>query len=358
MGAISPKYNHHGNIFIQLENSTAFSGQNLAGMIHMNLTSPVSPSTLILVFKGFESTAWVVYRGKRPINRRGYHRICNFNCPIYQWNNPLPIGGYSLPFTFTLPENMPGSLNSSGRGYKAKIEYKLFAKLMSRNNENLKAAIPIHIIETNFPLQANVSVSRTAVLTTWCCIGQGTSSINVVFPQDMYNASQVAIVNARIDNSLSNLDVVGVSCRLSYSLRLRSNAGWSHFVNREITSGYFPVNIPAGTSPKNTSPVQMQINLPAFMSTLNRMHSTEGKLITCTYHVVVKAHMNSLFICCGNLPTTETIMKIVPTEFDLPTLPPPPMHWNPVMLNPVALQYDARYEVPKQQKLVGFLVKS
>ena len=128
MGGANAKYNHNGGIFIQLENSAYFGGQEVAGMIHMNIISPMAPSTLYLIFKGKEQTHWEESRtiSEQDVNGNstsrtvvdyytGKSRIVNFQYPIYRWDYPLPSGGYSLPFRFILPSNVPGSFHYHGR---------------------------------------------------------------------------------------------------------------------------------------------------------------------------------------------------------------------------------------------------
>ena len=351
MGAISTKYNHHGDIFIEMTNITATGGQRLKGMIHMTLSTQISPSTLFLVFKGLEATSWVEDSEKQKDRHRGKSRICNFHYPLYQWKKPLPKGGYSLPFIFTLPENLPGSFSCIFEQFRASIEYKLFAKLLSKNNENLKARISIHVIEKTLSLHANLAASSIAEITTCCCIGKGISRINVVLPQDTFNTSQIVKLTAQIDNFFSRLDVIGVTCRLRLSLRLKCNSGYSFFYTQVVTSRYYPVEIPAGANIVDTALVHMRINLPANMQFLNNMHSTKGTLIRCTYCVEVEANMNSGWICCGNVPATETTVTIVPNQVAIPTLPTPPPLWNPVRMSPVELTYDSSYEVHKQETL-------
>ena len=95
MVGASTKYNQNSGMFIQLENSAYFGGQEVIGMIHMNIMIQMAPSTLYLIFKGKEQTHW---EESRTITERdgngnshsrtvtdcytGKSKIVNFHYPI------------------------------------------------------------------------------------------------------------------------------------------------------------------------------------------------------------------------------------------------------------------------------------
>ena len=103
MGVTNSKYNQHGGMFIQMNNIVAFGGQQVTGTIHINITVPMAPSTLYLIFKGKEWTQWEETRTVTEGNRtrtfveyfRGKARISNFHFPIFRWETPIMQGGYS-----------------------------------------------------------------------------------------------------------------------------------------------------------------------------------------------------------------------------------------------------------------------
>lgn len=358
MGGSSSKYNKHGGMIIQLENSSCFGGQETTGMIHLKIHSPIGPSTLYLIFKGKEQTHWETTRTVSETNASGqstsrtvtdYHdgkaKVCNFHYPIYRWDYPLNPGGYSLPFAFFLPTNIPGSFHYQRGSTKADISYKFHAKLISVHDEKLKARALVQVRQSAYMYNANILADKHARMKTWCCCDKGECKISVVFPQDSYNPTQIANCKAEIDNSQSKLDVLRVSCSLISSLRLKCSSSNTFFNKETVISEVIPRGIPAGASPLVNSSIELSLNLPSRMQTLSNMHSTTGRLIDCLYTIEVKAEMDGSCMCCGDTPKVENIMKIIPNAVIVPSAPEAPPDWNPSVLQPISLQYDPKYEV-------------
>lgn len=359
MGGSGSKYNQHGGIVIQLESSTCFGGTEITGMVHMSVQTPISPSTLYLIFKGKEKTHWEVTRtekhniGGQKISHTvtdyydGKEKICNYHYPIYKWDYDMPVGGYSLPFTFLLPNNVPGSFHYASNTTLASIQYKFHAKLIGINGEKLKGRAVIQVKQASFGYNTNIQASKHANMKTWCCYDKGICKVSTVFPQDTYNPTETVNCIAEIDNSASKLDVLSVSCGLVSSIRLKCSGTHTHFVKQTIVSQTIPNVIKAGTSPLINSNVEMSLNLASRINELSEMHSTTGKLIECMYTLEVSANTEGSCMCCGDTPKVETIAKIIPNSLIEPSAPVAPPNWNPSVLQPVRLEYDQKYEVEK-----------
>ena len=228
---------------------------------------------------------------------------------------------------------------------KAEIKYKFHAKLISQRNEKLKGRTFINVRQQAFNYNMNVNIEKSAKLSSWCCKNKGYCKIHVSYPQDTYNPSQVADISAVVDNSNSLLSVTGISYRFFYSLRLKCSGKETHFSSRTLLSGDIPKRIPAGESLLNQSGIEIKLNLPSKINELANMYSTKGQLIDCMYTNEVSATMDGSCMCCGDNPSVQSIMTIVPNVIMPPSAPEAPSDWNPVMLEPVSLHYDSRYEV-------------
>ncbi|OMJ68275.1 hypothetical protein SteCoe_34328 [Stentor coeruleus] len=354
--------NAHGGMAVQLENSSYQTGAEVVGMIHISLTASISPSTLYLCFVGKEKTKWVEARtvshtgpdGKiqhttEYDHHSGKHYVCKYSFPIMKWDGGINQGNYSMPFSFRLPDNVPGSFNYEKDSNLASISYKIRMKLVGTSNELVKGKTLIHIRQ-NFDERFNQEISQNinAKLKTWCCVDQGTCKINVSYPQNSYNPSQIVQCHAQIDNSQSKLVVAGVVCNLFYSIRLKDHNGKTHFVKESILKNTVPIKIASGTSLLNTSAVEIKQDLPSIAHLLQSRYTTKGHLIECIYTNEVKADMDGVCMCCGDTPSINSYVNIVP-NFVMPQMymPPAPANWNPQMLQPIALQYDPRYEVQR-----------
>lgn len=354
--------NTHGGIVVQLENSSYQIGAEVVGMIHMSLTTDISRSTLYLCFVGKEKTKWVesrrvshrdfdgkVHNTTEFIDHSGKLYICKYSFPIIAWDAGISQGNYSMPFSFRLPDNVPGSFNYEKGSNLASISYKIKMKLVGVSNELVKGKTLIHIRQ-NFDARFNQEISQNinAHLKTWCCVDKGTCKISASYPQNSYNPSQIVQCHAQIDNSQSKLEVTGVVCNLCYSIRLKDHGGQTHFVKENILSTTASVKISSGSSLLNTSAVEIKQDLPSIANILQSMYTTRGQLIECIYTNEVKAEMDGLCMCCGDTPSINSYINIVPNvvipQMYIPSAPP---DWNPQMLQPIALQYDPRYEVQR-----------
>jgi hypothetical protein len=340
-------------LIIQLENASCFNGQELHGIIHLILESPLSDSTLFLSFIGLEETYWEETRiktsekanGDKTVSHRGRKQICNFRYPLFSFDRGLLPGGYSFPFSLVLPTNIPGTFAYSLGTTHASITYRLHASLDCHGSKPIVGDCPVKIRQAALGCNTNLNQYKCAKMKTWCCKDQGLCKINVSYPQDAYHPSQVASFYAEIDNSLSKLCVNSVFCRFQYKIRLRSNGGATEFIRRNVIVEEIPVKIAPGANLLNDLGVEIKLNLPARRQLLENMYSTKGALIECMYTNVVGAQMDGTCMCCGDKPSVESVMYIVPNMIIVPTAPPqPPPDWNPQVYSEVRCQYDGKYE--------------
>jgi hypothetical protein len=181
-------------------------------------------------------------------------------------------------------------------------------------------------------------------MSTWCCIDKGTCRIDVIHSQDTYNPTQVANLSVAIDNTDSKLMIKNITNHLYYSLRIRNNAGRNKFIKNNLISVDIPLGILPGGVMNGTNAAQFQIDLPSRMNTLSHMYSTKGQLIDCMYTIETEAEADGSCMCCGEYPRVFANMNIVPAAVIVPIVPQAPPGWNPQILTPITVQYDAKYE--------------
>ena len=148
-----------------------------------------------------------------------------------------------------------------------------------------------------------------------------------------------------MNNKDSLLDVESVSNKLTYSVRLKTHYGPTYFDKKTLVQETLPIKIAAGASLVENSAVLLSLNLNSAFCELEHMNTTLGTLIDCIYSHEVSVDMAGVCMCCGQMPSLESIVKIVPGPIIAPLAVAPPPNWNPVILNPVVLAYDPKYEV-------------
>lgn len=344
--------NSHGDLAIQLECGSYFSGQEITGMIHISIKSALDSSTLYLRFCGKEKTAWTETRTETTTDAEGkststtvtdYYggksKICNFSKAIYVWHNMLLPGQYSLPFSFTIPDNIPSSFHYNRGSTQAHISYSVRGLIQSMSNSRIKGKTQVFIKQAVGMFNLNLKLEKFARMRSWC-FGKGNCAIKVEYPQDTYNPSQIANFYVDVDNSESKVDVTGINCILYFTLRMKDNHYGSTFIKEEVIRETVRLNIPSGTRVHQDSGIAISLNLPTKLHTLNEMFTTKGKLIECIYTNVVSAVMDAYCMCCGDNPSIETFMNIVPNIILQPSAPVAPPGWSPEILSSVAIQYE------------------
>jgi Arrestin (or S-antigen), N-terminal domain/Arrestin (or S-antigen), C-terminal domain len=354
----SKNYNQCGNMAIQLESTSWLSGQELIGTVHIEAKERIGICTVFLILKGKEHTQWSVTRIVSSTDNDGnstsstetdYYGadavICNFKYPFFNFPDGLAPGGYSIPFSLMLPRNIPGTLYYKHGYDEAKITYKLHTKIETQTKQRLKGRAEITIGTPITSYHTDVSVSRGARMKVCCCYDAGICKLRIAVPQDTYNPSQILKVNIEIDNSESQLDVLDLSARLYYTLRMRCNTVSTSVTSNTVIQKNANVRVRAGVSLLSTSSVEVQFDLPSIMNTLQKMYTTKGRLIECVYTLAVTAQMDGKCMDWGETPIVLSMINIVPNLVSVPSAPEAPPNWNPSVCNQVSLHYDAEYEV-------------
>jgi hypothetical protein len=339
----SVKYNHVGGLHIQLPSSVFQSTDFITGTIHVTLSQPLPACYLEFQFKGKEVTHWTEQRsnGKQSytVSYNGKHHNAKIKCIILNWTTGLAPGGYSIPFSFKIPNNLPGSFHFSRGSTQAHIQYKIHAKVLS-GHENLKGKELVHIVQVPAVMNTNINLTKNARLTTWCCVKKGSMKMSVHWPQDVYEAHQVAECFLEIDNSESKLGVVRADVKLFYMLRMRSNCGRIHMVKETVLQSDYQVMVAPGEQMTGERATKLHLNLADARQMLANVHSASGTLIQCEFFIEVRARNDGNCTCCGDQTLISSFFRIKPTFVVTPTVVQPPAGWHPVMYAPAALQYD------------------
>ena len=338
-------------ILIQLERPSGYLNEEVTGMIHLSIKSAEPTAKLLLIFKGKEKTEWTETRtetskdseGKESDTTvtdyfKGKTSVIRISREVFTWEDGLKSGDYSIPFAFTLPDQIPGTFKYEKDSVKAEIIY-TFQAILQNNSQNLiKGKTRVAIQHPASSFNSNLKLSKSANMKTWCCYKKGICRLDVSYPQDTYHPSQVASFFVEVDNSESLLQVSGVTCRLVMEMRIRDNYSGSKVLKNQIISDTVRVRIDPGEKLVFTDGVQINLNLPLQMQSFESMFSTKGKLIECVYMNEISANMNGMLMCCGDTPTVKSVMNIVPNLVYSVTEHQPPENWNPLIYDQVIIK--------------------
>jgi len=124
-------------VFIELDQQSFYPGDTVTGKVHVNIQTPAAIRSVILELEGHEQTQWKTVRNDRKHNQHtnqwednyvvkyheGRHEFFRQAIPIGT-GSVFAIGQYSIPFSVTLPQNLPGSCELGRNPTREHIPYR------------------------------------------------------------------------------------------------------------------------------------------------------------------------------------------------------------------------------------------
>jgi len=342
--------NLKGGIHVQLEKGIYKGGEQVTGTVFLQLQEPSPSGAIVLGFQGTEYTRWKERRTRGTgKNRRTYYVtrsakavLCNYRFTLYQFPGEVPSQGITIPFSFVLPQNLPGSFNLSYFNTHAEISYSVGAEFTNIEQKGISNFSRLKLYQEIQSLGQAESVSKSAKLLTWCCLNKGTCSIRADYPQSSYTPAETAAVNVTLDNSESKIAVNSISMKLFKTIRLLAHPG-SKVVSYCIVEASGQ-GTEAGTENPKSLTTQLFLNLSSVANQFEDQYTTYGNLISCEYTLEVSGDMDGCCMCCGDVPIVQKRVIILPQYMPPPPLPPPPPGWNPQYMNQVAFMYPPEYQ--------------
>ena len=346
-----------GGMHVQLETPTYKEGEEVSGVIYMRLDEYSPSGTIYIKFKGSEKTRWqetrtrTVSDGKTTrtetyqVHYSGSKKIVKFKFPAYTFNGEIQTGGFTLPFSFVLPGNLPGSFYYDKGSTHAKIHYKIKATFENIEKKKIKNHAEIRIIqEPKFTDDVGSRLQTTAKLRTCCCINKGYISLKADFAKGSYTPDETAFAKVQADNSNSKLSVSRFEMNLVQTLRLRSDCGHSKVIRDNVLNTRTNDGVPSGEAMLAEQSKELQLYLPMAKPQIDFRYTTMGRFVECVYFLEVKADMEGICMCCGDTPSIESPLGIHATKPPAPPLPQAPEGWNPQEIPAVAIRYDPSYD--------------
>ncbi|CAG9317999.1 unnamed protein product [Blepharisma stoltei] len=361
-----------GGLHISTDKSSYVGGEFVSGNIFLQIDDPIPNSQVILGFKGKEYTHWSTNKGSGKHRHlrfyEGKHCISNFKYQIYALDASQSVQSYTIPFSFKLPDNLPGSFSiTASSGTSAFIRYEMRAKLIPVSGKAFfKNKREIEIKQVAESINQNIECEKTAQISTWCCVSKGALSIKARFAKDFYTPDEIATAIVDVNNSLSKLKVKKIRTVLTRKVRLTGKesaltslidlnlTSYTHYhlLSDNIVESFTECLIPEGVDGSSeTDPLlqeralNISLDLSKSRDKIVGHFTTKGKIVECSYSLAVEAEMDGTCMCCGDSTFVSTPVMIYPAEYAPAPLPSPPENWNPELVGHVNLAWDAKYEV-------------
>lgn len=300
-----------GGIYLQTGQANYATSQRVDGNIFLQLVQPLAQMEGIwLSFTGYESVSWeqektrqvragtnpdgtTRYRTERYMERHhAHHQFFNSRMLVHNYQGPVMPGQYQFPFSFQLPDGLPGDFEEQRRvngtdSYRASIRYTLTAECQAPGwRQDIVSVQPIIVDEHIRGSLAPVSEERTASVRFCCCIPRGDATMKVTFDKTCYMPGETAQIICEANNR-SKVDFRAIVVKLTRRLKLVDNRGASWNITETLFEQKYP-GVKVGEVAEGEAARNVPIAIVSPKDGLLQPQTTRGKYVTCRFHVIVE----------------------------------------------------------------------
>jgi hypothetical protein len=299
-GGSSTDTREYGGLHIHLETPTAVPGETVSGYIYMDIKKEYPARALELQVFGEEQVEWLGHHSEQdPADpptlmgddrKKGRKVITDIKNDVYKWveGDMIQPGHYSFPFSFRVPDGIPGSMQVRQEGVAAGIYYKLKATLAPVSQEKnsplprLESKIPLNVREkvVNTPMDPKkVSLEKIPC----CCWKTGEVTLKTEFEKNVYTAGEVVKIVSEVDCTKSKDDIKRTRCILKQILTLTDNKkNTSIFTYHIVTNNFGPIK--AGTYSADLKQNTVSIKIPHILKEEDYADETYKGPTTSNHH--------------------------------------------------------------------------
>lgn len=262
-------------------------------------------------------------------------------------------GNYSFPFSFVIPEYLPGTFRGNwkahhGKRHKAKITYKIKAGM--KNPETKKALFKkLNVfVDQKFNESLNQKRSLKPVMfeqdvKAYGCCRHGKFRLGAIFNEKSYISGDTGNVSFSIDASEAKSDIKALKVELLMRTKLNAK-GRKANLKKILTS----VNL--GSLKKGETRInENSYNVNLLIKSGGEAQATcIGKLIQNEFEVRVVADIDGCS-CCINRPKCKDTVQVVNAHTQPPSLPttsPAFQNWKPNVFPAFACQMTQQNLIP------------
>ena len=272
MGSNSSKV-IEGGILIELEKPYYYPGEMVLGKMYLNFHQNFKSHGIELTLEVEEYASFREQKRRRNNNPNHNHNhnhnhdnklqnqplVPNQNTTFYSKlrygkrvlfkssqiiitfnNNFISSGQYVYPFSFMLPPNLPGSFEYYDLENAAYIKYLLEVKALSSHSSNhIKNEMLIIVRQSPQFFQYPTRLSDTKNITTWCCFGKGSSTLNISYEKNYYCPEEKVNVICELDNTRCQLKATCIKLALMQTIVIKDKKNRSKFLTRKLAESRY-----------------------------------------------------------------------------------------------------------------------
>lgn len=329
MGANSTIGTRTSDLCLYVQTNDPYYNPNsiVSGAVYLDLYRPMNIFNIELRLRGTERVKWEELRNN-PSNdankitekMKDKQEIFRIGTSIYSMQGQLYTGQYQFPFSFQLPDQIPGTFNIQHFDYDGRIRYTLTAvvNFMGRDPVRYRTELVVrqrpHIANYNAPVKSDEEVCI-------CCSNKGRCSMTCHFQSDTYQPGNDAVLMTEVDNSICTVDIREFNISVNQHVIFRTRNGKTTNFTREVRSNTFP-GVGRGIS-THGNPQLMSIRLEETEQGKLMQPSVHGMMITCNYELKINPIFDAPCSCCSNTPVIKVPLYIYAPELQswIPAIP-------------------------------------
>ncbi len=256
---------------------------------------------------------------------------------FFEYNFPISIsqtgyfqpGQYSFPFSFVLPDNLPGSFRKIWTEYNhqsmAQIGYTLFAGFMAPNMSFFKS----------FDILVNQKINPNSIFSShfqnklkcYCCFNRGACDLKLDLEKNIFQIGDKLNFRLEVDNSKCKNHIKKFKVKLIQVSVFKADDGFQRRYENIITRKDLP-GLKSGKKRIGKDAIESSLAI----SLLDEMQATsEGNFVTNLFELYIKADMKCM--CCSSCPTNIVKIKIFHRSQDYQPQQPNIPNWNPQQMD-------------------------
>ncbi|CDW78366.1 UNKNOWN [Stylonychia lemnae] len=322
-------------------------GEVITGKVYIRCSRPIDAKHIELKIKGKEKGSWMdtVHKTVRnpdgsstveteKVKRKHRREIMDSKAPCFVFNSNLVPGDYVVPFGFQLPENVPSTMffkdTHDHRKPKAQVKYSIKGSLETRSDKNEMSYKQILIVREKPPhLQEDITKASENKITTWCCVDQGVSKIQVQFDKNTFMPHEKCKSEIKLDNSRCNIALNTVRFTMEQEITIKCGthiyrsvrtikekhdngvpARSTQVGEKELEIDLSEIKYPVPQHRKKQGQLKAVSIEDAFQMS-QAQPACHGHIVKNEYYLAVRTVFDGC-TCCADLPMARIPLVIIP----------------------------------------------
>lgn len=206
----------------------------------------------------------------------------------------FPMGCFSYPFQYTLPQSLPGVFSKEdkefGEKWKGAIKYRVKAEVDipgTKHDLQVKQSL-IVFTELRKPIEP-IEYQKQGTVRTCCCIPRGDVFVKAIMDKNSYIAGETAQIHVDVDNQ-SAVDIDNFAVKLMRVIVLKGkDAHRGHHDNLRLVDTVCENKYEGcSANSKKSRDVPLVLKSKRGNDLRELQPSTNGSVISCSYHVDIE----------------------------------------------------------------------